>query len=256
MAVTRSRVADQIIAELRHEIATGVYPRGGRLPPEKELAERFGVSAPTVREAIRALSNMGLLDVRHGSGTYVVDHFDHVIAGALGTLAQVEGVTLEQIIGLLEVLNRYAVDVAVDRATDGDLEAIRASATATAEVTTVDEVAKAVTAFLVSIALLTHDMLLVSLIRFLVQLLVQLEVTNYRPDSDEFWSEWAADTAPLRLALVDALATRERDEVHAAIDEFHRGVRQRLASIPALRQARLTDPEAAAVIRQIAQRTP
>jgi GntR family transcriptional repressor for pyruvate dehydrogenase complex len=52
--VDRSRVADQIFKDLRHQIVLGELPRGSKLPTERELAERYQVSGPTVREAIRA----------------------------------------------------------------------------------------------------------------------------------------------------------------------------------------------------------
>jgi DNA-binding FadR family transcriptional regulator len=83
-AVTRSRVADQIIATLRDRILTGAYPRGSKLPTEKDLAVEFGVSAPTIRESLRALTSLGLVDVRHGSGAYVRTNSDGILGGPLG----------------------------------------------------------------------------------------------------------------------------------------------------------------------------
>lgn len=61
------RIADQIAAR----IADGQYPRGGRLPAERDLAEEFGVSRPTIREAMIALDIRGLVGARQGSGIYV-----------------------------------------------------------------------------------------------------------------------------------------------------------------------------------------
>lgn len=63
------RVANSIVAAIR----SGKYPRGERLPPERELAEEFGVSRPTVREAMIALEIRGIVEARRGSGIYVVD---------------------------------------------------------------------------------------------------------------------------------------------------------------------------------------
>lgn len=64
-------LADQVIARLRTEIASGTWPVGSRIPTEPELVERLGVARNTVREAVRALAHNGLLDIRQGSGTYV-----------------------------------------------------------------------------------------------------------------------------------------------------------------------------------------
>lgn len=63
------RVANSIVAQIRR----GKYPRGERLPPERELAEEFGVSRPTVREAMIALEIRGIVEARRGSGIYVLD---------------------------------------------------------------------------------------------------------------------------------------------------------------------------------------
>lgn len=63
------RVANAIVAEIR----SGKYPPGERLPPERELAEEFGVSRPTVREAMISLEIRGIVEARRGSGIYVVE---------------------------------------------------------------------------------------------------------------------------------------------------------------------------------------
>lgn len=68
----RSALADQVIGELRDQITSGEWPVGSRIPTEPELVEQLGVARNTVREAIRALAHNGLLDIRQGSGTYVV----------------------------------------------------------------------------------------------------------------------------------------------------------------------------------------
>src|ERR1700760_2071488 len=68
---SRGKIANEIIEYLRSQIAAGTLARSERLPNERALADYFGVSQPTVREATRALEAMGLIEVRHGSGAYV-----------------------------------------------------------------------------------------------------------------------------------------------------------------------------------------
>jgi DNA-binding FadR family transcriptional regulator len=65
-------IADQIVAL----IDEGVFPRGTRLPGERELAERFNVSRVTIREAAIALQAVGVLRIKTGSGIYVADGTD------------------------------------------------------------------------------------------------------------------------------------------------------------------------------------
>lgn len=68
----RSALSDQVISALRGQITSGEWPVGSRIPTEPELVEQLGVARNTVREAVRALAHNGLLDIRQGSGTYVV----------------------------------------------------------------------------------------------------------------------------------------------------------------------------------------
>jgi GntR family transcriptional regulator, transcriptional repressor for pyruvate dehydrogenase complex len=66
------RLYRHIADQLRAQIAAGAYAPGARLPPERDLAPHFGVSRATVREAVIALEVEGLVEVRMGSGIYVV----------------------------------------------------------------------------------------------------------------------------------------------------------------------------------------
>jgi len=63
-----------IAEELRQEIVDGVRPPGAKLPPEGELAERFGVHRNTVRQAVANLAAERLVVSRRGSGTFVAEH--------------------------------------------------------------------------------------------------------------------------------------------------------------------------------------
>ena len=66
------RLYQDLARKLISELAAGKYPVGSRLPAERELAQQYNVSRPTVREAVIALEVQGLVEVRIGSGAYVV----------------------------------------------------------------------------------------------------------------------------------------------------------------------------------------
>jgi len=69
----RPRLADAIIEEIAIDILRQNIPPGTLLAPEPQLSDRFGVSRTVVREAIKRLQSLGLIDVRHGIGTVVLD---------------------------------------------------------------------------------------------------------------------------------------------------------------------------------------
>lgn len=67
----QERLYQDLARSLLEELASGMYPVGARLPAERELAVKYNVSRPTVREAIIALEVQGLVEVKVGSGAYV-----------------------------------------------------------------------------------------------------------------------------------------------------------------------------------------
>lgn len=69
---SRDRLYQDLAKSLLEALAQGRYPVGSRLPAERELSQAYGVSRPTVREAIIALEVQGLVEVRIGSGAYVL----------------------------------------------------------------------------------------------------------------------------------------------------------------------------------------
>lgn len=71
-SVARRSLVDQAIDQLREEISSGRWPVGTRIPAEQQLGVELGIARNTLREAMRALSHAGVLDVRHGDGTYVL----------------------------------------------------------------------------------------------------------------------------------------------------------------------------------------
>lgn len=215
----RRRIADEIGEDLRGQIVSGKIPHGARLPPERDLAERYQVSGPTVREALQGLNAMGLLDVRHGSGTYVSALADTIIARALGTVIQLQRVSVQDVLGLLGALNGYAARLAVARSTDDDaavlLEAI-------AEITVArnfDALRDAVKHFIIGLAGAAHDPLLLALVSFLVD--VQLELAMSTGSTFEEWHHLVTLLQPDRIAIVDALKRGDADELAARIGAFN-----------------------------------
>ncbi len=69
--VMKQSLADKLAYQIWQLIQTGDYQEGDRLPTIMEMARRFRVGHPTVREALRKLETMGTVTIRHGSGVYV-----------------------------------------------------------------------------------------------------------------------------------------------------------------------------------------
>src|SRR5882762_6870816 len=108
--ISGGRVADQILDELRSQILSGKLRHGTKLPAERDLAIQYGVSGPTIREATRALTAMGLVTARHGSGSYVTARSDTLIAISIASVLQLENVGAPEVLGVMNVLVVYAVE--------------------------------------------------------------------------------------------------------------------------------------------------
>jgi GntR family transcriptional repressor for pyruvate dehydrogenase complex len=122
----REPVYASVQAKLREFVRSAGLEPGGRLPAERELARRLGVSRTSLRQALTALRVEGLVDVRHGDGIYLLRSVDDVvppIAAELGA-AHPELPALSEVRNALESL---AAQNAAARRTDDDLAAMVAA---------------------------------------------------------------------------------------------------------------------------------
>lgn len=98
----------------------------GRLPTERDMSARFGVSRSVVREAAKRLELQGLLEIRQGSGMTVVDKLHKPLNGALSLLVPDETQRLQQLIEVRLALEPENARLASERASAADLKALRA----------------------------------------------------------------------------------------------------------------------------------
>src|SRR5579863_4565642 len=111
----RSRVADQIVDDLLGQIMSGALENGSRLPSEQELASRYDVSGPTIREALRVLTAIGMLTTKNGSRTTVTTGSDTLLVMSIASVVQFAKMSAGDVLGLLGTLNAYAAELAVAR---------------------------------------------------------------------------------------------------------------------------------------------
>jgi DNA-binding FadR family transcriptional regulator len=121
----KNTLADQISLQLENMIADGALEPGARLPAERVLAERLGVSRPSLREAIKKLASRGLLMSRQGGGTYVMKTLDQGITDPLLEMLQHHPESRFDVLEVRHALDGQAAYYAALRATDLDRENIR-----------------------------------------------------------------------------------------------------------------------------------
>jgi GntR family transcriptional repressor for pyruvate dehydrogenase complex len=94
-AVKKKRIHEEIIAQIREELADDRLKPGDRLPAERELSVRFQVSRASVREAIRALESMGVVTIKTGDGTYVSTGSEVLLSPLVSIILQQKDVLLD-----------------------------------------------------------------------------------------------------------------------------------------------------------------
>ncbi len=128
-----TKAYEEVAARLRDEIHDRVLPRGARLPNEVVLAEQFGVSRATVREALRLLAAQNLIRTAKGAGggSYVTvpsaEHLSELLRSGLGLLTASQDLTLDELLEARALLEVPAAELAARRRADEHVERLRAA---------------------------------------------------------------------------------------------------------------------------------
>lgn len=115
------KVSAQIAEQIRASILAGEFAPGDKLPPERELAEMFGVSRPSVREALNALASSGLVMSYQGGGTVVKSLVETSAANPLSELIRVQQDRALDVIEVRKCMESWTAWYAAQRALPDDI---------------------------------------------------------------------------------------------------------------------------------------
>ena len=126
--VAGGRISLQIVQQIQDAIRSSRLKPGDRLPPERDLADRFGVSRVTVRDALRSLEVLGLIRIRVGAagGAFVTSPGAEIVGEGLTNLMLLSSLEPEEIAEARLILELGSVALATARATDDDIKALHA----------------------------------------------------------------------------------------------------------------------------------
>jgi DNA-binding FadR family transcriptional regulator len=163
----RAGLVDQVIEQLRDAVRQGEWAIGRRIPTEPELAATLGVGRNTVREAVRALSHSGLLEVRQGDGTYV--RATSEVSGAIRRLC---GSELREVLQVRRMLEVEGARLAATARTEDELARLRElhdQRDAAQHEARFDDFVRADAEFHLTVILCAHNALLTELYRGLTE---------------------------------------------------------------------------------------
>jgi GntR family transcriptional repressor for pyruvate dehydrogenase complex len=180
--VREATLAHHVAAELEALIVGQGFRPGERLPSERELAERFGVSRTVVREAVRGVAAKGLLEVRAGSGTVVRAPSSEVAAASMTLLLSMSGGGAPaKIVEVRRTLEVEIAGLAAERRTADDLGVLAAILeTAAEKIEDPETFVETDVAFHATLARATHNELFGVLLESIANIMVEVRVVGLR----------------------------------------------------------------------------
>jgi DNA-binding FadR family transcriptional regulator len=228
----RRALPDEVAARIQAQILDGSFAPGDRLPPERELAQTLNVNRSSVREALKKLEQLRLVDIQQGSGTRVKDSqhasfevvWEMLFEGGRPNLARIR-----DLLELREALLPGVLRLALERASDAELEAgVTELRRAADPALSSDEFLSALRDLQVVLARLTHNRVLVilanSMTRFLAERGLRRDLLALAADRPRL--------RPLLARLAVAMEARDVETAERASRELLRRIsKQALAAI-------------------------
>ncbi len=169
-----SRLYAQIVEQIKAQILNGQLRAGDQLPTERALSVQFGVSRTAVREAITVLGQRGLVEVRPGRGTFVINRASQAMRDSLELLMKIgqEGDDRINLVEVREILEPEIAGLAAKRAEEAEIAEMQAAITAMdATLDNIDEFIAADNRFHRALAKAAHNPIILSLLDSIFELL-------------------------------------------------------------------------------------
>ncbi|MBI3976970.1 MAG: FadR family transcriptional regulator [Chloroflexi bacterium] len=221
--VKRRKLHEQIAESLHALIAEGRLKPGDALPPERDLAARFGVSRVTVREALRDLQLWGLVETRQGGGNYVCELSLAHVVGPLATILQHHRKLSAELLDARATFEPAICGLAAQRCTDADLARLDAILQRQAQRVQSGEVAvEEDSEFHLALAEATGNRIVVQVIQTINGLLLESHQRSLQTPGR------AQRSLAGHRRILAALRSRDADEAHRAMFDHIEGIGQTL----------------------------
>jgi GntR family transcriptional repressor for pyruvate dehydrogenase complex len=209
--LTRSQVASQLEAE----VLSGVLEAGTKLPSERELALRLGVSRPLVREALRSLVERGLVEISPGRGTFVRAASTADSVRALGSHYLRQKITPRHLIEVRTIIEPAAARLAAERATDEEIAALGHAVEQIDSAASILDRARWDITLHTLVARMSHNPVIETTFASIATLVFELMLRSL---SD---SKIQAASAPFHRALYEAIRDRDPQRAYDAMLAHH-----------------------------------
>ena len=204
------RVYEDVIEQIKEMIIEGNFKLGDMLPTERELAQAFGISRGTLREAFRILERENLIEVKPGGGRYLSRSIESM-EDQTRIFDNIERATIIELLEAREIFETGIVELACQRATDEDIEEIVTAFERWGKLTNEEDHTRPDQAFHLSIAKATHNVVLVNMIELHMDLLQRTLSKTLQNDGrrEEVYKE--------HLEIVKAIKARNAEQARVAL---------------------------------------
>lgn len=210
----KDRLYQEIVDQIQQQILSGALKPGDQIPAERDLADRFGVSRTAVREAIKSLTEKGLIEVFVGRGTFVTSLSPDRVVESMTLLLRNEPHNVASLHEARELLEVPTARLAAARRSEDNIVRLRALAAEMAEERAAPaRLVDGDTEFHVEIARATGNPVLVLLSQTIVALLRSERI--YRED----WEAMVPGALDQHDEIIDAIAHRDGDRAAAAMSD-------------------------------------
>jgi GntR family transcriptional regulator, transcriptional repressor for pyruvate dehydrogenase complex len=203
--VSGVRLYETVVRQILDLISRGEIAPGATLPPERDLADRLGVSRNVLREAFRVLEVRGIVRSRQGGGRYVRD--DNILAAlpAEGVVLRLEQAVIADVLESRELIEVQVARLASERAGDEQIEDLLRLCDST------DTGWEANAGFHTAIAIATGNFMLERLVRFQMDLLRDVQQRRHYTATE------ARRLLAEHRAIAEAIAGRDPDAAESAV---------------------------------------
>ena len=225
------RLSDQVVEQIQAAIFARQWKPGDKLPPEKELAEQFGTSRATIREAIRVLELAGLVKTRPGfnGGPFVVEPTFQLIGNNLRSLLHMNKFDLSELFDVRLVIEPRVAELAAVNASAEELQALADNIDAEDALVRSDhEASTGHTRFHFLLARASQSNLLAILISAILDLMTSFDASH--PTTVATSAQMVAD----HRRILEALHAGEPERARRLMQQHLEATREQLSALPSI----------------------
>lgn len=123
--IKNTKIYEKVMEQIKQLVKEGKLNRGDKLPSERDLSDQLQVSRTSVREALRALETLGLVEARHGEGNFINDNLENSLLEPLSIVFLLLGSKSEEILELRKILEPETAAIAAKNITSAQIAELK-----------------------------------------------------------------------------------------------------------------------------------